>query len=81
MIGINYLGSSNHIEAFVAHFGITFTILRDLPVPRATRYYGIRYWSEFWLLDEQGDRVGDRRYLFSVSRVEQLLAELGAPAS
>lgn len=30
-IGINALGTSTNVDAFLAHFGITFTILRDRP--------------------------------------------------
>ena len=64
----------------MAHFGFTFTILRDRS-PWVTRHYGIRHWSQFWLLDELGNRVGDGPTLFSTSRVDELLAELEASAS
>ena len=80
MIGINSLGTPTDVDAFVAHFGITFTTLRDRS-PWATKHYGITYWSQFWLLDKLGNRVGDGPTLFSTSRVEELLAELEASAS
>ena len=80
MIGINGQGTATDVDAFVAHFGITFTILRDRS-PWVTKHYGIRYWSQFWLLDKLGNRVGDSPTLFSTSRVEELLAELETSAS
>ena len=80
MIGINAHGTSSHVEFFVEHFGITFTVLRDRS-PWVTNHYGIRYWSEFWLLDELGNRIGDSPLLFNTDRVEELLAELEASAS
>ena len=30
---------------------MTFTVLEDLAGLEVTAHYGIRYWSEFWLLD------------------------------
>ena len=75
MIGINVRSTSTDLKSFVSHFGITFTMLRDRP-PWVTDHYGIEYWSQFWLLDELRDRVGDNLTFFSVDRVEKLLAEL-----
>ena len=63
----------------MAHFGITFTNLRDRS-PWVTRHYGITIWSQFWLLDQSGNRVGARPALFSITRAEELLAELEATA-
>ena len=80
MIGINGQGTATDVGAFVAHFGITFSILRDRS-PWVTNHYGITYWSQCWLLDELGNRVGDNPTRFSTSRVEELLAELEASAS
>ena len=56
-------------------YGTTFTMLRDSSYS-TTSHYDIRYWSQFWLLDENGTRVGDRPRLFSVDRVEEMLAAL-----
>ena len=64
----------------MSHFGITFTNLRDRS-PWATKHYGIKYWSQFWLLDELGNRIGDEPAPFSTSRAEERLAELEAAAS
>ena len=80
VIGIDGQGTSTDVNAFVAHFGITFTILWDRS-PWVRNHYGIRYWSQFWLLDELGNRVGDGPTLFSTSRVEELFAELETSAS
>ena len=59
MIGINGQGTATDVDAFVAHFGITFTILRDRS-PWVTKHYGIRYWSQFWLLDKLGNARTDQ---------------------
>ena len=64
----------------MSHFGITFTTLRD-GSPWVTKHYGIEYWSQFWLLDQLGNRIGNEPALFSAGRVEELLAELETPAS
>ena len=77
VIGINGSGASTDVKAFMSHFGITFTNLQDRS-PWATRHYGIEYWSQFWLLDRLGNRIGNEPALFSTSRVEDLLAELEA---
>jgi len=72
------VGTATDVRAFMAHFGITFTNLRDR-YPWVTRHYGIRSWSQFWLLDQLGNRVGDRPTPFSTSRAEELLAGLLLP--
>ena len=79
------------IANFVATNGITFPILRDR-APWAIGHYGFRFWSEFRLLDKQGDRVRfrlvdergnpvDSPAFFDAGLIERLLAALEASAS
>ena len=70
------LGSPEVLADFVARYGITFTILGDLPFPLVTKHYGIRYWSEYRLLDRNGNLVGESPALFDVHEIEELLAGL-----
>ena len=38
-----------------------------------THHYNIGYWSEFWLLDTHGNRIGNRPTLFATDTAQQLL--------
>ena len=76
VVGINFAGTLADVGIFVALHDISFTVLRDGPFPIATQHYEIQYWSDTWLLDRWGNRVGEEPIQFSASRFEQLLTEL-----
>ena len=40
---------------------MTFTVLKDLAGLEVTAHYGIRYWSEFWLLDPGNPNLLEHR--------------------
>ena len=78
MIGINpaaLRGSLTRGRTFVNGFRLTFTNLLD-GSDAVYEHYGRPYNSNYWLLDRNGDRVGNRQELFSVSRAGQKLDSL-----
>ena len=77
MIGITPAnwGSARAAEPFVARYRLTFVNLWD-NADAAWRHYGSPYTSQFWLLDHNGDRIGDRARVFSASTVRGLLRSL-----
>ena len=77
MIGISPAnwGRADAAEPFVTRYGLTFVNLWD-GTNAAYRHYGSPYTSEFWLLDRNGDRVGDRAVSFSNSRAQRMLSTL-----
>ena len=56
-------------------FRLTFTNLLD-GSDAVYDHYGSPANSNYWLLDSNGDRVGNRQELFSVSRAGQKLDSL-----
>ena len=76
VVAINLVGTLAEVENFVAVHDISFTVLRDGPFRITIRHYEIQYWSDTWLLDRWGNRVGEEAIQFSASRFEQLLAAL-----
>ena len=77
MIGINPGGLRGHLsrgQSFVNDFGLTFDNLLD-GSDGVYNHYGRPYNSDYWLLDENGDRVGSVSS-FSASSAEQKLDEL-----
>ncbi len=58
---------------FVAATGVTFPMLWD-PTLESWRRYGIQRNSDFWLLDGNGNQIGERFYRLDVSYIEELLA-------
>ena len=91
MIGINSEDTPSSIESFVATHGFTFPILRDNQAFATTGHYGVRSWSEFRLLDKQGERVRFRLLdsqgnplpytYFHPGVIEELLDRLDGSAS
>lgn len=78
MIGINpaaLRGRLARAQSFVNGFGLTFDNLLD-DSDGVYNHYGRPYNSNYWLLDRNGERVGDRAFSFSVSRIERALDEL-----
>ena len=75
----------------MATHGFTFPILRDNQAWATTGHYGVRSWSEFRLLDEQGNRVRFRLLdlegnqlpytYFNPGVIEQLLDRLDESAT
>lgn len=61
--------------SFVSSYGLTFPNLWDAS-NRVYLNYGRPYNSNYWLLDRNGNRVGDRAVSFSVSSVQQKLDSL-----
>ena len=76
MVGINFVGTLADVGIFVALHDISFTVLAERPLPTTTRHYEVEYWSDSWLLDRWGNRVGEEPIQFSASRFEELLAAL-----
>ncbi len=76
MIGINPkdYNSLSAAESFVNSKGLTFTNLWD-ESDTVHEHYGSRN-SQVWLLDKDGNRVGNSPSGFSVSRLERLLDKL-----
>ena len=62
------------MEDFLSEHGVTFTVLVDLPGLDVTAHYDIGYWSEFWLLDRYGNRIGNQPILFTTQAAEQMLS-------
>lgn len=77
VIGINRqsLNPLARGERFVDRYNLTFTNLWD-DSDDVHSHYGSPYHSNYWLLDKNGDRVGNRAEGFSVSGAEQKLDEL-----
>ena len=48
-------------------------MLEDLPTLAVATHYDIRYWSQFWLLDQAGKRIGDQPAIFSTATAERTL--------
>ena len=68
-------GRASAAEAFITRYRLTFTNLWD-SADAAWRHYGSPYTSQFWLLDHNGDRLGDGARTFSASTVQGLLRSL-----
>lgn len=62
-------------ERFVARYGLSFTNLWDGSSGVWT-HYGSPYTSGYWMLDSNGDRVGDAAASFSASQAQRLLDSL-----
>lgn len=58
---------------------ITFPTLLDHPDLPVTSHYRIDYWSQYRLLDHNGNRIGSRPTLFTTHTAEHLLAQLQPP--
>ncbi len=65
----------DYAKRFVSDTGTTFTMLWD-PTFESWRHYGVQRNSDLWLLDPNGDRVGERFYRLDESYVEELLSGL-----
>ena len=81
MVGIAGAAHRDQVKDFLIEHSITFTTLVDYPDLRVTSHYGIGYWSEFWLLDRHGNRIGPQPDLFTTELAEQLLAQQQPPES
>ncbi len=62
-------------QSFVTGTGTTFTMLWD-PTSESWRHYGVQRNSDLWLLDPNGNRVGERFYRLDEDYVEELLSGL-----
>ena len=62
-------------QSFVTGTGTTFTMLWD-STSESWRHYGVQRNSDLWLLDPNGNRVGERFYRLDENYVEELLAGL-----
>ncbi len=80
MVGVGGEGNIDFAQRFVADSGVTFPMLWS-DTFAAWRHYSIMLSSDFWLLDEAGNRIGDGPAPYDQAVVEELLADLaGAPA-
>ncbi len=77
MIGVNPASWNNQARgtSFVSRYNLTFSNLWD-DTNRVYQHYGRPYNSNFWLLDQNGDRVGDRAVSFSVRSAQEKLDSL-----
>ena len=76
MVGISDGFSSDRLNDFLITHSITFTTLVDTTDLDVTSHYGIGFWSQFWMLDRHGNRIGDQPLSFDRPVAEQLLNHL-----
>lgn len=74
-MGIGDGFSRDELDDFLNIHDITFETLVDTPELAVTSHYGIEFWSQFRMLDTNGNRVGDRPAFFDPDSARQMLAD------
>ena len=75
MVGVGGEGNLDFAQRFLGGSGVTFTMLWS-DTFAAWRHYSVRTSSDFWLLDESGNRAGDGPTPYDPDVVEQMLAKM-----
>lgn len=76
MVGIGAQDDLDLAETFIERTGVeSFQMLWD-PSFESWRHYGIRVNSEVWLLDTDGNRVGEQFFALDHDAIETGLASL-----
>ena len=81
-MGIGDGFSGDELDDFLDIHGITFETLVDTPELAVTSHYGIEFWSQFRMLDTDGNRVGNQPAFFDPATARRMLAhpDRAAPA-
>ena len=75
VVGVGTFDSINLARSFVEDTGVTFTMLWS-ELSDSWSHYGVRTNSHIWLLDRNGNRIGDHSRAYDRALVESLLEEL-----
>ena len=76
MVGVGAQDDLELAEQFIERTGIeSFTMLWD-PSFESWRHYEIRINSEVWLLDTNGNRVGQKFFALDEGYIDELLAQM-----
>ncbi len=75
MVGVGGEGNIDFAQRFLDGSGVTFTMLWS-DTFAAWRHYSVGTTSDFWLLDESGNRTGDGPAPYDPVLVERMLAEM-----
>ena len=73
IVGIGTFDDLAYAERFVDDANTTFTMLWS-PSSESWRHYNVNNNSYMWLLDAQGNRIGENAQPYSTSTVEEFLA-------
>ncbi len=75
MVGIGTQDDLALAEDFVADTGVTFTMLWS-ESSESWRHFAIQSNSDFWLIDQHGNRIDNSSTLYDESHIDAHLASL-----